>query len=114
MFLTSIEWRSISANGSESSGSGRINANSSGNQAVDGYVVVSLFGELPGFTGDFRQAIERIELLAAKLRSGDNVANVEATRLPLDIDPALKISRALSDQRTPSFSIDVTLKRALL
>ena len=77
-------------------------------------MIVSLFGELPGFTGDFRQAIESIELLAARLRSGDNVVKVEATRLPLDIDPALKISRALSDQRTPNFSIDVTLMRALL
>lgn len=114
LFLTRIEWRSVSANASKSAGAGRINANSSGNQGVDGYVVVSLFGELPGFTGDFRQAIERIELLAARLRSGDNVIKVEATRLPLDIDPALKISRALSDQRTPNFSIDVTLMRALL
>ena len=114
LFLTRIEWRSMAANASESSGAGRIEANSSGNQAVEGYVIVSLFGELPGFTGDFRQAIESIELLAARLRSGDNVVKVEATRLPLDIDSALKTSRTLSDQRTPTFSIDVTLNRALL
>ena len=112
--LVRIEWRSIAVNENKSSGTGRADANQSAVQAAEATVVVSLFGELPGFTGDFRHAIERIELLVSRLRSGDSVAEVEATRLPLDIDPSLKISRALSDQRTPSFSIDVTLKRAIL
>lgn len=114
LLLVRIEWRSIAAHESESSGAGRVDASRSSNQAAEGRVVVSLFGELPGFTGDFRHAIERIELLVTRLRSGENVVAVEATRLPLDIDPSLKVSRALSDQRTPGFAIDVTLKRALL
>ncbi len=112
--LARIEWRSIAINENKSSGAGQAGASPSSDEAAEGRVVVSLFGELPGFTGDFRHAIERIELLMTRLRSGGNVVAVEATRLPLDIDPSLKISRALSDQRTPGFSIDVTLNRALL
>lgn len=114
LLLAGIEWRSIVVNENKNSGAGRAEVNQLASQGAETMLVVSLFGELPGFTGDFRHAIERIELLVTRLRSAENVVKVEATRLPLDIDPSLNISRVLSDQSTPGFSIDVTLMQAIM
>ena len=112
LFLAGIEWRSIEVDENKNSGAGRAEVNQLASQGAETMLVVSLFGELPGFSGDFRHSIERIELLVTRLRNAENVVKAEATSLPLDIDPSLNVSRVLSDQSTPGFSIDVTLTQA--
>ncbi len=112
--LARMEWRSKTESENKISEAGRPGANQLANQAVGAMFVVSLFGELSTFTGDFRHAIDRIESLMSSLRDQEGVIKVEATRMPLDIDPSLNISRSLSDQSTPVFSIDVTLMQAIM
>jgi len=112
LILSRLEWRN---SGYEQVGNNRKNKNSPENStAVASQVVVNLVGELEGFDGDFRHSIERIQELIARLEADDRVVGVGVKRLPLDIDPSLKVSRSLSDQRIPSFAIDVTLNLAVM
>lgn len=112
--LSRIEWRSTTDSENKTSGAGRPGVNQLANQAAETMFVVTLFGELPAFAGGFRHAIERIESLMDRLRDQKGVVKVEATRMPLDIDPSLNITRSLSDQSIPVFSIDVTLIQAIM
>ena len=114
LMLTSLEWRN---SGYEQAGraASRNNRNAAvNNTAAKSQVVVSLVGELAGFDGDFRHSIERIQKLITRLEADYRVVGVDAKRLPLDIDPSLKISRSLADQRIPSFAIDVTLNLVVM
>ncbi len=114
LLLSEIEWRNV---GFEQFGGMRQEvADYPGveGQAAETLVVVSLQGELTDFDGDFRHGIERIELLLSQFRADERVLAITAKRLPLDVDSALKISRALSDQRTANFAIDVTLRGLVL
>ncbi|OUS10383.1 hypothetical protein A9Q89_11190 [Gammaproteobacteria bacterium 53_120_T64] len=109
LLLTDIEWRNA---GFEAlSGTRQNRAARQGGDApqTEALVVVSLRGELTDFDGDFRYGIERIQLLISRFRADERVVAITAKRLPLDIGPAFKISRALSDQRAANFAIDVTL-----
>ena len=114
LMLTSLKWRN---SGYEKAGRGRnrnTNNSSEDSTAVASQVVVKLVGELNRFDGDFRHSIERIQALITRFESDDRVVSVAVKRLPLDIDPSLKISRSLSDQGIPSFAIDVTLNLAVM
>jgi len=114
LMLTSLKWRN---SGYEQQGrrANRNNKNTSvDSTAVASQVLVKLAGEFTAFDGDFRRSIERIQELIARLEADERIVAVDVKRLPLDIDPSLKISRTLSDQRIPSFAIDVTLNLAMM
>ncbi len=112
--LTNLEWRNSGYEQADRSARRRNKNKPVNNTTVKSQVVVSLVGELAGFDGDFRHSIERIQALITRLEADYRVVGVTTKRLPLDIDPSLKVSRSLSDQRIPSFAIDVTLNMAVL
>jgi len=114
LILTSLKWRNSGYEQETKRSKKNNNNRREDSAAVASQVVVKLVGELSHFDGDFRHSIERIQALITRLESDDRVVGVNVKRLPLDIDPSLKISRSLSDQRIPSFAIDVTLNLAVM
>ncbi len=92
--------------GGQSSG---VSSRPSGNR-----VVVNLKGTIRSFDGDYRYAIERVELLAKQLRAQTYIEAAVATKLPLDIDPSIRASGSLSSKKIPSFVVEVTLKTRVL
>jgi len=109
LLLTHIEWRTAATQGSTQSRKRARSKSKKNAEPSTAVVVVSMRGEVLAFDGDFRHAIERLQQLISDLRADERVIKVVATRLPLDVDPALKISRKVSDLGTPSFAIDVSL-----
>ncbi|MEZ0151137.1 MAG: hypothetical protein AB9Q18_02440 [Candidatus Reddybacter sp.] len=109
LLLTHIEWRVLAPEGSAKPRKRGASKSKIATDQSTPLVVVSMRGELVSFDGDFRHAIERLQLLIGRLRADERVVKVVAHSLPLDIDPSLKISRKVSDLGTPSFSIDVSL-----
>ncbi len=75
-----------------------------------------IVGELRNFRGDFRNAINRINQLAERLRADPAVEQVRVTQLPLNVNPGLALSGSTSD--TPAqggsteFRLIVVLKPA--
>jgi hypothetical protein len=56
-----------------------------------------LVGELRNFRGDFRNAINRINQLAERLRADPAVEQVRVTQLPLNVNPGLALSGSTAD-----------------
>jgi hypothetical protein len=56
-----------------------------------------LAGEIRSFRGDYRNAIQRINELAERLRKDPSVQEVRVTQLPLNVSPSLTISGSASD-----------------
>jgi hypothetical protein len=54
-------------------------------------------GELRNFRGDFRNAINRINQLAERLRADPAVEQVRVTQLPLNVNPGLALSGNTAD-----------------
>lgn len=54
-------------------------------------------GELRNFRGDFRDAINRINRLAERLRADPAVEEVRVTQLPLNVNPGLALSGSTSE-----------------
>lgn len=54
-------------------------------------------GELRNFRGDFRNAINRINRLAERLRADPAVENVRVTQLPLNVNPGLALSGSTAE-----------------
>jgi hypothetical protein len=54
-------------------------------------------GELRNFKGDFRNAINRINKLAERLRADPAVDQVKITQLPLNVSPGLALTGSTSD-----------------
>lgn len=71
-------------------------------------------GEIKNFRGDFRDAINRINQLAERLRADPAVEQVRVTQLPLNVNPGLALTGSTSD--TPAqggsseFKLIVVLK----
>lgn len=56
-----------------------------------------LSGEIRNFRGDYRNAINRINALAERLRGDPSVEEVRVVQLPLNVSPGLAISGSTSD-----------------
>lgn len=73
-------------------------------------------GELRNFRGDFRDAINRINRLAERLRADPAVEQVRVTQLPLNVNPGLALTGSTAD--TPAqggsteFRLVIVLKSA--
>jgi hypothetical protein len=68
-----------------------------------------LAGEIRNFRGDYRNAIERINRLAERLRQDPAVQSVRILQLPLNVSPGLSISGSASDAPAQSGSTDFKL-----
>ncbi|MBQ0719495.1 MAG: hypothetical protein KBT88_03235 [Gammaproteobacteria bacterium] len=112
LLLTGLEWQVQT----DDVQGGMADAMGSPPQREDASVktVLKLAGEVRNFDGNFRRSIDRIEQLMARLEAQNNVQSVIATSLPLDLDPSRKSSRALTDARTPSFTLEVILRQEVL
>jgi hypothetical protein len=73
-------------------------------------------GELRNFRGDYRDAINRINRLAERLRADPAVEQVRVTQLPLNVNPGLALTGSTAD--TPAqggsteFRLVIVLKSA--
>lgn len=63
-------------------------------------------GEIRNFRGDYRNAIERINRLAERLRKDPSVEAARVTQLPLNVSPGLSISGNASDAPAQGGSTD--------
>jgi hypothetical protein len=54
-------------------------------------------GELRNFRGDFRDAINRINRLADRLRADPAVEQVRVTQLPLNVNPGLALTGSTAE-----------------
>jgi len=77
-------------------------------------IVIDIQGSVKGFKGNYRRAIERVEFLSSHISALNNVDNVIVTKLPLNVDPSIKTSRALSTAVIPHFGIRIFLNRRVL
>lgn len=75
-----------------------------------------LAGELRNFRGDFRDAINRINRLAERLRADPAVEQVRVTQLPLNVNPGLALSgstaETLAQGGSTEFRLAIVLKPA--
>jgi len=68
-----------------------------------------LAGEIRNFRGDYRNAIERINRLAERLRKDPSVLDVRVVQLPLNVSPSLSISGSASDSPAQGGSTEFKL-----
>lgn len=68
-----------------------------------------LAGEIRNFRGDYRNAIERINRLAERLRKDPSVLEVRVAQLPLNVSPSLSISGSASDSPAQGGSTEFKL-----
>ena len=73
-------------------------------------------GELRNFRGDFREAINRINKLAERLRADPAVEQVRVTQLPLNVNPGLALTgstaETLAQGGSTEFRLIVVMKPA--
>jgi hypothetical protein len=73
-----------------------------------------LSGEIRPFRGDYRSAIASINALAARLRENSLVADVRATKMPLNVSPTAVLSgntlESRADATTAEFELVIVLK----
>jgi len=100
----------------ESMGDGENNIPASAGQELlnTQEVVINIEGDVQGFNGNYRHAINRVKLLSAHLSKQSSVKNVLVTKLPLNVDPGVKTSRTLSTAVIPAFGIRVVLNTRVL
>ncbi|MCE2999009.1 MAG: hypothetical protein LW892_04135, partial [Betaproteobacteria bacterium] len=68
-----------------------------------------LAGEIRNFRGDYRNAIERVNRLAERLRKDPSVLDVRVVQLPLNVSPSLSISGSASDSAAQGGSTEFKL-----
>ena len=79
--------------------------------------LIYLDGDIMPFSGDYRAAIETINLLVDSFKHDALVANVNILQLPLNINPSAGLSGSASIRPDQSlgahFKLKITLKAAI-
>lgn len=112
--LKTLEWKTSPTPENNTQRTNHQTKNNSEEPIPKNTVLVTLEGEVLGFHGNYRQAIERIQTFANGLNGLDSVTSVVIRKLPLDINPATNISRSIADQTAPTYALDLQINTGAL